>query len=128
MKKSGFQLVNERVLSLDYKINENSEIGNIDLKLLGNTQIDKLSDNKARVLFNFCVFKDEPIESVPFKIDIVIEGIFTWNDEIPVDKIDQLLSSNAPAILISYIRSIISQLTVLSGFPALVIPLLNFTK
>ena len=128
MKKSGFQLINERVLSLDYKINENFEIKNIDLKLSGNTQINKFDDNKARVLFNFSVFKNEPIESVPFKIDIRIEGTFTWNEEIPIDKVDQLLNTNAPAILISYIRSLVTQLTVLSGFPALVIPLLNFTK
>ena len=128
MKKSGFQLINERVLSLDYKINEKSEIKNIDLKLSGNTEIHKFEQNKAKVIFSFSVFKNEPIESVPFKIEIIIEGIFTWNEEIPIDKIDQLLNTNAPAILISYIRSLITQLTVLSGFPALVIPLLNFTK
>ena len=128
MKKSGFQLINEKVLSLDYKINENSVIKNIDLKLSGNTEIHKFEENKAKVIFSFNVFKKEPIESVPFKIEIIIEGIFTWNEEISLDMVDQLLNTNAPAILISYIRSIVTQLTVLSGFPALVIPLLNFTK
>ncbi len=103
-------------------------IKNIDLKLSGNTEIHKFEENKAKVIFSFSVFKKEPIESVPFKIEIIIEGIFTWNEEISLDMVDQLLNTNAPAILISYIRSIVTQLTVLSGFPALVLPLLNFTK
>ena len=54
-----------------------------------------------------------------------LEGIFNWKaDEID----DILLEVNAPAVLIAYIRPIISQLTSFSGYPPLILPLINFTK
>ena len=42
--------------------------------------------------------------------------------------LENLLNINAPAVLLSYIRGLISQITAFSGYPALIIPLINFAK
>lgn len=41
---------------------------------------------------------------------------------------EYVLNYNSPAIILSYLRPFISQITLFSGNPALTLPLINFAK
>jgi len=51
---------------------------------------------------------------------------FEWSDDIEEKTVRSLLEINAPVALLSYMRPYISGITSGSGYPPLVIPLLNF--
>lgn len=70
----------------------------------------KISDNKNIVTIN-----------------IIVDGIFFFKENIPCEQIGQYFTVNAPAIIFPYIRGYISMLTSLSGMGNIVIPTLNLT-
>ena len=57
-----------------------------------------------------------------------MSGEFKWSENVDEKTLDILLNSNAPAILLSYIRPYISTITSGAGYPALILPLIDFTK
>ena len=68
------------------------------------------------------------MEEVPFQFNMEIEGLFTWTEELgeKEELLETMLSQNAPAILYSYLRPLITLITVEADMPPLVIPLMNF--
>ena len=64
----------------------------------------------------------------PFQFNMEIEGFFTWTEELGAKKelLETMLNQNAPAILYSYLRPLITLITVEADMPPLVIPLMNF--
>ena len=129
MKESKFQIINQRLINVDYIINENFSKNGIELKLNSNIKIKRDDAKKiAEVIFTLYIFPDENIEDVPFKITVSNKGQFKWTDDIDSVTLDKLLNTNTPAILMSYMRSIVSQLTSFSSYPPLVLPLIDFTQ
>ncbi len=129
MKKSDFQIINQRLKKLDYSINENFSGKNIELKIESKIEIKKdIEQNIAFVSLQLSIFKDSNIDSVPFKVEIENLGTFQWENEEDDELLDNFLNYNAPAVLLSNIRSILSQLTAFSGYPPLILPLYDFTK
>jgi preprotein translocase subunit SecB len=130
MKESKFQLINHRLVSVDYNLNQKFKNDNEPLSLeIGYQTSYKMNKEKNKALVNFTlrVFNPESIENAPFTVVTVHEGEFAWDDSVPEDMVNQMLKINAPAILLSYDRSIISQLTTYSDMPSLIIPLIDFT-
>lgn len=70
----------------------------------------------------------DKLEKLPFDLKVMIEGKFEFmysTDKIPENYMD-LLRSNAAAILFPYLRSTVSQLTLLSGeYSPLVLPTID---
>jgi len=129
MHRSDFQLERQRLVKTDFQLNQNFEIPkNFSIELSGNTAIKHLSETSAEVLFAFSIYKDKPLDVVPFKCDVLSEGIFSWNQSVSKEQLDNYLNINAPSILLSYIRSIISMITSYAGLPNVMIPLINFYK
>ncbi|AEV29442.1 preprotein translocase subunit SecB [Sphaerochaeta pleomorpha str. Grapes] len=130
MTKSGFQLINHRLVDVKYHVNKayKPKTENISLDIGYQTLINREKDaNKALVTFIFTIFKDEKDTSkYPFKIETTHEGEFEWPEDTPDDRVNSLLKINAPAIMLSYDRSIISMITTYSGMAPLIIPLINF--
>jgi len=126
MKVSGFQLIKHLLLSVEYEVNPGYPKGNIALEVQGLTKIEKTSENSATVEFTLLLFNDKSIEDAPFKVKTVHRGDFVWDDSYNEVQLKNLLNLNAPAILLSYDRSIIAQLTAYSDLPALILPLINF--
>jgi preprotein translocase subunit SecB len=129
MKISNFQLKDHRLINIKYDLNPTfiNPKGTISLDILSEVTVTRNSKNEATVQFTLFVFKDQNMEDVPFKIKTVHEGNFKWDDSYEEDLIQNLLHYNAPAILLSYDRSIISQMTAYSGLPPLLLPLIDFT-
>lgn len=130
MKISQFQITGQRLLKCDFIVNESykpNEAG-IDLKISNTVDIKKNEvERQAKVTLILNIFDKVDFENCPFTINLEIEGYFIWQNEID-DKINQYLERNAPAVLLSYLRGIVSQLTSFAGFPPLILPLMDFSK
>ncbi|WP_196606590.1 protein-export chaperone SecB [Pectinatus frisingensis] len=128
MEKSDFQFHCTRLEKIDYAINNKYVNTNkpIKVNLSIQTKIDKnIKEKRAQVLLNVSVFKDEPL--APFSAIVNMSGLFSWGDKSEKD-IDKLLKINAPATVFSYIRPIITNLSTMSMFTPLFLPLYNFSK
>ena len=129
MKDSEFQLLSQRLTKTEFKINRNfsNKDKKIALKLSSNIKISKMKNkNEGVVIFKLDIFNKKELEKYPFYINLEIEGLFSWSKNI--NNIDKYLKVNAPAVLMSYLRSIVTQLTVSAGYPPLILPLIDFTK
>lgn len=133
LKESNFQLMGKpRITKILFETNNqfNFEDG-VSLEVNNNVQVIKNSDkqeNDSIVVFRMEIFQSRDLSDVPFKINLEIEGNFKWDDVLAKDtcQLDSMLKQNAPAILYSYLRPIITLITVEANMPPLVIPLMNF--
>ncbi len=135
MKESNFQLTGKPKLNgfslitnKDYKFNEE-----LALEIDNNISIIKGTEEHARqaiVVLKIGIFSLQELSKVPFQINVEIEGYFNWDDELEKNAVllDAMLKQNAPAILFSYVRPLITLLTVEADMPPLVIPLMNFKE
>lgn len=128
MKRSSFQLKEQAIIDIDYKVNEFYSQSEEDLKIDVQTAVKKVGDNIAAVYLTVNLFKNEDFQSVPFSMTVKSRGIFTWDSELEKTALTSLLQNNAPAILYSFIRPIVSNLTAFSIGGSLILPLLNFSE
>lgn len=125
--ESMFQFNDPMLLKLDFIINENFKCDreeDINLNLKIETQVNKEEEEAFVVL---CVTIGEKTEDYPFYMYAEQAASFRWKkgayDEVGIDN---LLTQNAPALLISYLRPIIVNITGSSPYGAYHIPFLNF--
>lgn len=128
MKKSKFQIKNPRLLKLFFSVNENFNKDKfIGLDIDSKTTI-KRAEKSATVRLELNIFKEGENKEAPFSIDIIMEADFKWDESVSGKDLEYLLNSNAPAVLLSYMRPYIINTTVGSGFPPLVLPLMDFRE
>lgn len=132
MKESSFQFTNPLLLKIDFKINDKCNFekfdGNINpdisLKIVKEEDLLDQKSNSSPVKLKITIDNIE----YPFILDMEIAAIFKWDESINEDKIQNLLNVNAPALLLSYARPIITNITQQSGLPPYNIPFMNFTE
>ncbi len=125
MKKSMFQFSNPRIVSFSITANDDfdeskyngfqisSEVDHIILK----------EDTEAVVVLSLEIGKET--EEYPFYITLKISASFKNND---AGNFEKLISINAPALLLSYARPVVSLMTTQLGYKAFHIPFMNFTE
>lgn len=134
LKSSNFQLLGKpRIIKHIFQINkEYNFIEEISLEIDSEIKIGKRNEKEmtVEVLLALEFFKHQIFDTVPFKLEMEIDGVFGWNDEQDKDqeRLDILLKENAPAILYSYLRPVITGTSIDANLPPLVIPLMNFRK
>lgn len=82
-------------------------------------------EKKAVVSLELRLFKKNT-KDFPIWARVKNQAEFEWDAED--SRINILLETAAPAHLLSYMRPLISQLTTMSDLPALIIPLMDFSK
>jgi len=128
MKKSSFEFQTPYLKQLDYQINEefneavDSEI-NIDISVRNNVFRDK---DKPEAVVEINVIIGDKTKKCPFFIDIVEGAKFRWEVDNDEKKIEYLLTHNAPALLVSYLRPVVTVITSASQLPAYEIPFIDF--
>lgn len=127
MKKSKFQFTNPELERVEFCINDNFEKEKCaGISMESNTEVKALEGNEAYVALTLHVGKDE--DEQPFNIIVKMSAKFSWEETLEEERVKQLLKTNAPAALLSYIRPVVSSLTMSSRYPALNIPFIDFTK
>lgn len=124
MVPSDFRFENPRLISIEFNLNKEARPDKT-YSIPQNISIKKAKEAKsAFVQMEYsCGDKGE----CPFFIKAVMEAKFLWED-IDDDKIDAFLDVNAPSLLISYLRPIVSSVTSYAGITPLAIPFMNFSK
>ena len=72
--------------------------------------------------------EDKELEDACFVAEVTMQSAFTWPENLAEQQVNNLLEINAPALLISYIRPIIVQLTSASPIPVYNLPFLNLNE
>lgn len=126
MKISNFNVVGVRAKDIKFETVNPNFAENIAIELDINSQysVAKDTNRNAKVEMTIKIFPT--VENAPFRIEVVMEGIFEWNEELNERELKLFLEVNGNAVLFSYARPIISQITTFAGFSPIVLPLANF--
>lgn len=127
--ESIFQFSNPSLLKLDFKINDDFDSGigeEIKLRLKVETRVNREKDAEQAFVV-LCVTVGEKTDKHPFYVYAEEAAEFKWKkgayDE---EAVRRLLGQNAPALLLSYLRPIIANITRSSQYSAYDIPFINF--
>lgn len=127
MKKSKFQFTDPELEKLEFDINAEYDADKFDgIVMESHTQVKRDDSNEAYVALTLRIGSNE--ENQPFTILVKMSANFSWEENLEEKLVKSLLKSNAPAALLSYIRPIVSMMTVSSKYPALNIPFIDFTQ
>lgn len=134
LEPSNFQLMNKpRVTKSIFSINKDFDLNSeVSLEIGNEIKVMKLpyKEMSALVTLNLRFFEENNPKDIPFNLEIEIEAIFEWGKEQEAEAIQlaNLLRENAPAILYSYLRPIITNISMEANLPPLIIPLMNFRE
>lgn len=129
MQSSDFQFKNPRLINLEFEVKKDFVATSdepIDIRLSFNVDINKSSE-KPEAIVELTVIAGTEDNSNPFYIKATEGAKFKWNEKVD-NHVDKLLEQNAPAVLLGYLRPIISMITGVSPFSAYNIPLIDFTQ
>ena len=85
--------------------------------------LDK-TENSAYVNVQVNIGDDE---NAPFKLCVSMYARFYWDNSYDNLEVDHFLNYNAVALLISYIRPVMANITMNSRFPAFNLPFIDLT-
>lgn len=124
VKESFFQFSDPQLTNLKFIVNED-----FDEDLFSGFSIKSeihngiIEEEKEAVVSLKLIIGDKS-ESYPFHISIVMSANFSCTKK---EFFDKLLKTNAPALLLSYARPVISLITTQAGYPSFNLPFMNFT-
>lgn len=123
MKESKFQFSDPKLDNFEFYVNKDFNKEQYDgIKISNHVQADALGECDAIVKLD--LFIGEKNNSVPFYIHISNHANFHCDD---VQLFNKLIKTNAPALLLSYLRPIVSFLVVQSGYNNFNIPFMDFS-
>ena len=131
MTQSGFQFANPIISKINYVVHSEFKWNKEEPLSITNSFKTNISPSKssrkAIVELDILIGDIDP-QKEPFYIEMTIGAPFKWDEAYADETIRDLLSVNAPALLLSYARPIISTITNMSPYPSYDIPFYNFTK
>ena len=128
MKQSNLKFTNPIVTHLVFDINSQYDReSTAPIQNSFSVEISKSDDeNEAIVQLSILIGKKEFTTEEPFCIDMTIGAKFKWDNVYDEKTLQELLSKNAPALLLGYARPIIANITDAGPIPAYHLPFYNF--
>ncbi len=131
MNESQFQFTNPELKKLRYITIENFryvESFVLDTKIATNISTITEEGNESFATIEVTITIGKEDDSQPFFIEATESANFKWkNGVFNDDFVDNLLKKNAPALLISYLRPILSNITGFSRYPAYNLPFVDLS-
>lgn len=126
--ESTFQFKQPQIYKISFVNNNIFEQENINKTITFKFNIEKkpISDVECFILMTIDVNSSD--EKAPLELSITMGANFSWDNSIKPLESEQFLNTNAPSLLLSYIRPIVATLTSNSGFNPINIPFMDFTK
>lgn len=127
MKESSFQFKNPSLSSMKFHENKYFSLKNgneIEIQTHISVSNSRIASNKAIVKLQIVLGEEN--STAPFYLETIFMAEFNWEHDLTEKDVTGLLDQNAPALLLSYARPIISLITNASHFPAYNIPFINF--
>lgn len=122
-KISGFQFENPILTKLNYSINPegSKKIENIQT----NIKVDNSSMQQNQAIV--ALYLKMGNNNTAFSVEIEMQSKFKWDDSFNRNQIENLLHQNAPALLLSYMRPLVSETTGY-GFNSVMLPFIDFSS
>lgn len=95
----------------------------VENQVLQNDKTNEKIPNTCKTIVKVNIGDDS--EGFPFFINLEMEAVFHWDEDIDID-IDSYIAYQTPAIIYSYMRPIISDTVSKAGFPPFNLPFMNF--
>ena len=127
--ESSFQFTNPSLTQLEFLVNElfdkeNNKQAKIKMHL--SIEVEKKDNILGEAQVALTLEMGDKSADVPFYIRAVEKANFRWDQSLKENDVDSMLKQNAPALLLSYLRPIIVQVTASSLYGAYHIPFMNF--
>lgn len=125
--KSKFQFSNPTITNINLTKQENPNLKkDFHYNIENSVKIKKSqTENKATVYLSLKI--GEINNDCPFCLIITDLAHFKCDENVSNEQFDKLLSTNAPALLLSYLRPVISLILSQAGLPNFNIPFVDFT-
>ncbi len=115
------------VNSIDFKYNPEYTGGKANMDIdFGHSMAIK--NNEARVSLRCMLFRKAKKEEKPFHLEVYTTGIFEFQTELEGEELKSILRQQALNILFPYLRALITNITGSSGFPPIVLPIINVNQ
>lgn len=133
MKKSVFQFENPRIKNIVFQSNDKFNPDNaqkVDFRIKTETNISRAENDKRAQVELKVELPEEPKEmldkGLPYYCCVSVIAEFVWEEDLEEKQADNFLRLNAAALLLSYARTTIAQLTMEAGYPAYHLPFIDF--
>ena len=127
MKASNFQFLNPYLEELFFAGNDNFDMNeDIEMENSFNVQVKKDKENR-RAKVELVLETNVNVEDAPFRMRVKVASDFKW-DNLDDESVEAMLKCNAPALLLSYMRPIVANITNVSKFPVYNLPFVNFQE
>ena len=90
-----------------------------------NTKITRLDEKHVEVVLKFTITVKLPDDQIVYLVEVHQAGLFLASD-IDGQNFQHLVASVCPQIIFPYLREAVDNLVTRAGFPALVLPPINF--
>lgn len=130
MRTSQFQFSNPMLSSIQFNVNDTYEANDAEVCMNINIDIKKERIAEREAIVELTLEIGENNENAPFYVKAVEGATFKWEEGAfeKEQEIEKLLDVNAPALLLSYLRPIISNVTTMSKYLAYHVPFVNFNS
>lgn len=128
MKESSFQFLNPYLEEVYFAGNADYNAGNDEMDIHNSFSIF-ISRNEHESRANVALMLESNFDNknAPFQLRIKVASDFKWED-LDEKTVEDMLKVNAPALLLSYMRPIVANITNSSQFPAYNLPFINFKE
>lgn len=128
MKQSKFQFLSPYLEELNFSVNPDYDASDDEIEMHNSfsVQISRY-EQESRANVALTLESNLEDEKAPFRLRIKVASDFKWED-LSEEKVQTMLELNAPALLLSYMRPIVANITNSSKLPAYNLPFINFKE
>ena len=123
---SSFQFKNPIINS--FSLFTNPGTNNLSNKHEIKYKVSKSNDSCSAIVILYYNFGNNKKEKSMLNISAEISAIFIWHPRTEKKIIQNFLNINAPSLLLSYLRPIITNNAIAAGFPMFIIPFMDFSN
>ncbi|MCT4411884.1 hypothetical protein EFT44_10045 [Leuconostoc falkenbergense] len=126
-KFSNPQLSGAMMRVLDRDISDEPAVIIKQVKISSN--VTNKEDQKAQVSLTVANFDDvDDLDDKPYVFTVTYTSEFSWSEDVEEKNVEAFLTINAPALLLSYVRNTVSNLTSSAKVERLDLPFYDFTS
>jgi len=125
MRESNFRFSDPKIIESEFFVNDSFEEENFEGFEMATITHNRANKDKTEAIVSLEVIVGGKTDSYPFYLRVVNQAHFSCDNP---ETFDRLIDTNAPALLLSYIRPYVAMITTQAGISPLHIPFMNFTK
>ena len=131
MAFSSFQFTQPLLINSQFEMRRKQKAED-DVQVHLGRKIVRLKDDNKKAIIELKVqlnkAEDQERDDPCFIAEVTMQSMFSWTEETDEKQAEALLNVNAPALLLSYARPIIAQLTSASPLQTYNIPFINMNE